>query len=213
MFFRIEHIPDDQTMQAVVAELLPLVPFVRRDKALLYKHLHGQYCCLRSWKLLHELLIEHAYLPASFPLADLTYTEDTYGKPSFSEAVFALLVQRSFSEAVYFSLSHTKNALAVAIDRQPIGIDIEAVVSLHRSEDQHFLDRTLSPDEQALVRNAADPCMAFTELWTRKEALFKAIGTGVNLDTLPTILQSTHPYELLTAHKDGLYAYSVAYAK
>jgi len=198
-------------MQAVVAELLPLVPFVRRDKALHYKHLHGQYCCLRSWQLLHTLLIEHQFIPADFPLSDLTYTEDDFGKPSFSEAVFALLAQRSFSTAVCFSISHTKNAIAVAIDRQPIGIDIEAVVSLHRSEDQHFLDRTLSPEEQLLVRNAVDPCMAFTELWTRKEALFKAIGTGVNLETLPTILQSPHPYTLLTSRVDGQFAFTVAY--
>lgn len=201
MFFRIEHIPSEQTMQAVVAELLPLVPFARRDKALRYKHLHGQYCCLRAWQMLHSLLIEHHFLPADFPLSDLTYTEDDFGKPSFN---FQL-------STIEFSLSHTKNALAVAINRQPIGIDIEAVASLQRVEDQHFLDRTLSAAEQALVRTAPDPRMAFTELWTCKEAIYKAIGTGINLDTLPGILQTPHPYQLLTAHEDDQFAYSIAY--
>ena len=48
MFYIVETIPDNQSMQAVVAELLPLVPLVRRNKALRYKHLHGKFCCLRA---------------------------------------------------------------------------------------------------------------------------------------------------------------------
>ncbi len=150
MFYRVENIPDTQTMQAVVAELLPLVPLQRREKALRYKHLHGQYCCLRAWKLLHELLTEHAYLPAAFPLSELTYTEDAFGKPSLSAAVF-------------FSISHTKNAIAVAIDRQPVGIDIEATASAKRLADAHFLERTMSAAERQQIAAAPDPAIAFTE--------------------------------------------------
>ena len=209
MFYRIENIPDEQTMQAVVAGLLPLVPLVRRDKALRYVHLHGRYCCLRTWQMLHSLLIEHHLIPASFPLSALTYTEDAYGKPSFIAAVFALLAQRSFSNAVFFSLSHTKNALAVAVADRPVGIDIEAVVSRQRIDDAAFLDRVMSPDEQSVIRNSADPCLAFTELWTRKEALYKAIGSGIDLSTLPGILHTPHPYTFTTIHSKS-YACTVA---
>ena len=192
-------------MQAVVAELLPLVPFVRRDKALRYKHLHGQYCCLRTWQMLHTLLVEHAFIPADFPLAELTYTEDEYGKPSLDSHLSTLNVQRS---TIHFSLSHTKTALAVAIDRQPVGIDVETIVSAGRL-DRTILDHTMCADEQTLITKSAHPCLTFTELWTRKEALVKAIGTGVNLSTLPNLLQFTHPYNFITTHTDT-YACAVA---
>lgn len=175
MFYVVENIPDEQSMQAVVAELLPLVPFARREQALRYKHLHGQYCCLRAWQLLHSLLTEHNFIPVSLPLADLTYTVDDYGKPSLSNAV-------------YFSLSHTKTAIAVAIDHAPVGIDVETIVSPARISDRHFLDRTMSPAEQQQIAAADDPCLAFTELWTKKEALVKLLGTGIDMSTLPTLL-------------------------
>lgn len=205
MFYKVENIPDEQTMQAVVAELLPLVPFVRRDKALRYKHLHGQYCCLRTWQMLHALLVEHAFIPADFPLAELTYTEDEQGKPSLDSHFSTLNVQRS---TIHFSLSHTKTALAVAIDRQPVGIDVETIVSAGRL-DRTFLDHTMCADEQTCITQSTYPCLTFTELWTRKEALVKAIGTGVNLSTLPNLLQFTHPYNFITTHTDT-YACSVA---
>ena len=197
MFYRVENIPDTQTMQAVVAELLPLVPLQRREKALRYKHLHGQYCCLRAWILLHELLTEHAYLPAAFPLSELTYTEDAFGKPSLSAAVF-------------FSISHTKNAIAVAIDRQPVGIDVEATASAKRLADAHFLERTMSAAERQQIAAAPDPAIAFTELWTRKEALVKARGTGLNeLGAIPTLLEQAQDCTILTFHTED-YACSVA---
>lgn len=192
MFYKVENIPDESTMQAVVAELLPLVPFARRDKALRYKHLHGQYCCLRAWVLLHELLIKHAFLPPDFPISALTYTEDEYGK---------LHLSKIENRESHFSLSHTKCAIAVAIDNRSVGIDVEAIASARRLE-QAFLDRTMNADEQTRIREAADPCLAFTELWTRKEALVKAIGTGLNLETLPNILAAPHPYTFITTYTD-----------
>lgn len=189
-------------MQAVVAELLPLVPSVRRERALRYRHLHGQYCCLRAWAMLHELLIGHGCLPAGFPLADLTYTEDTNGKPHLT---------LSPSHPLNFSLSHTKCAIAVAVDSQPVGIDIESIASARRLEPL-FLDRTMNADEQALIRESADPCLVFTELWTRKEALVKALGTGLNIDTLSGLLGSQTGFSLSTFHT-GTYACSVAVTK
>lgn len=184
MFYLVENIPDEQSMQAVVAELLPLVPFDRREQALRYKHLHGQYCCLRAWLLLHSLLRENNFIPASLPLADLTYTVDDYGKPQLSRAAI------TNHKSIHFSISHTKTAIAVAIDHAPVGIDVETIVSPARISDRHFLDRTMSPAEQQQIAAADDPCLAFTELWTRKEALVKLLGTGIDMSTLPTLLDN-----------------------
>lgn len=199
MFYVVENIPDEQSMQAVVAELLPLVPFDRREQALRYKHLHGQYCCLRAWQLLHSLLTEHNFIPASLPLADLTYTVDDYGKPQLSLAAI------TNHKSIHFSISHTKTAIAVAIDHAPVGIDVETIVSPARISDRHFLDRTMSPAEQQQIAAAGNPCLAFTELWTRKEALVKLLGTGIDMSTLPTLLDNplTAPqptYSFRTTH-------------
>lgn len=215
MYYKVENIPDEQTMQAVVAELLPLVPFARREQALRFVHLHGWYCCLRAWQLLHSLLIEHGFIPAGLPLADLTYTVDSYGKPSLTcplQDNQSSIHQPSIARRAHFSISHTKTALAVAIDWQPVGIDVETVASPRRIEEPLFLNRTMSAAEQTVICNAADPCLAFTELWTRKEALVKAIGTGLNLDTLPDLLQTDHPFTFLSGHTD-IYAWSVAIQK
>ena len=198
-------------MQAVVAELLPLVPSARREQALRFRHLHGQYCCLRSWQLLYSLLIEHAFIPSSLPLSDLTFTLNPHGKPelalshltSHSAAVSHLTSHGAAvshpASNIHFSISHTKTALAVAIDHSPIGIDIESLASASRIADRHFLSRTMSPDEQSAIAAAPNPCLAFTELWTRKEALVKARGTGLtDLDSLPSLLDDTAPFTLLT---------------
>ena len=163
-----------------------------------YAHLHGQYCCLRSWQLLHEQLVAHDCLPAAFPLSELTYTEDAAGKPHLSIAV-------------EFSVSHTKNAIAVAIDRQPIGIDVETIASAKRLADAHFLERTMSAGERQQIAAAADPAIAFTELWTQKEALVKARGTGLTaLDAIPALLENIQDYTLQTFHTDT-YACSIAH--
>lgn len=201
MFYRIEDIPDSQTMQAVVARLLPLVPFSRREKAMCYKHLHGQYCCLRVWEILHELLVSHSFLPAISSLSELTYVEDDYGKPW-------LTVGSVREENIYFSLSHTKNAIAVAVSNRPVGIDIEAVVSQERVGDGHFLERTMSATERKQINMANNPRLVFTELWTRKEAYVKLLGTGLDMDTLPMLLNEADAYTFHTGYGSG-YAYSV----
>ena len=49
---------DDMTQvtESEVQRMLPLVDEQRRDEALHYKHLFGQFACLKSWLMLEELL-------------------------------------------------------------------------------------------------------------------------------------------------------------
>ena len=212
MKYRIEDIPDNRIMQAVVDRLLPLVPFMRREKALRYTHLHGQYCCLRSWELLHELLMESGMLVAGVPLRELNYAEDAYGKPRLV-GVGGWQDGVGSQQGVIgdFSISHTKNAIAVAVSDGAVGIDVEEVVPVRRVEDRHFLDRTMSAAEQVQIRTATDPCVRFTAFWTQKEALYKAKGTGINMDTLSTVLEGQHDYSLQTIVRKG-YVCSIARA-
>ena len=136
--------------------MLPLVSTQRREQALRYKHTLGQFCCLKSWLMLYEMLDERE----KGLMDEWEYNE--YGKPSFhlSPLTFHL----------YFSISHCKAGIAVAIDDQPIGIDIESIRHAH----EDIIERTMNAAERAGMDDRK-----FTRLWTQKEAFVKRTGEGI----------------------------------
>ena len=143
-----------------VARLLPLVSDQRREQALRFSHLFGQYCCLKSYELLCELLREWG---SDIQLPVFEYNE--YGAPSIQGGP-------------YFSISHCKEGIAVAVDSQPIGIDIESV----RPFKEALMHKTMNPAEQSAILSSDDPDWAFTRLWTKKEAVLKMQATGIISD-------------------------------
>ena len=144
-----------------IARLLPLVSDQRREQALRYKHLFGQYCCLKSYEMLTELLASTSYKLDPRP----TFIYNEHGAPSLPGGP-------------YFSLSHSKRGIAVAISDEPIGIDIEAI----RPLSEGLVQRAMNPQEQAQIAAAANPEQEFIRLWTRKEAYVKMQGTGIISD-------------------------------
>ena len=120
-----------------VREMLPLVSEQRRQQALRYSHTFGRFCCLKSYLMLLELL------SAVYPELDTSKPEFGYtaqGKP--------FLLARP---DIHFSISHTKNAILVAISDAPIGVDIEAF----RSPSAALIARTMNATEQAAIATAA----------------------------------------------------------
>ena len=154
---------DDMTQcsEQEIARLLPLVSDQRREQALRYKHLFGQYCCLKSYEMLTELLASTPYTLHSTP----SFLYNEHGAPSLPGGP-------------YFSLSHSKRGIAVAISDEPIGIDIEAI----RPLSEGLVQRAMNPQEQAQIAAAANPEQEFIRLWTRKEAYVKMQGTGIISD-------------------------------
>lgn len=76
----------------------------------------------------------------------------------------------------FFSLSHTKELVAVAVSSDTeIGIDIEAV----RPHPAGFVKKYFSEGEQNAVAAAKDPTSELTRIWTVKEAEGKRLGTGL----------------------------------
>ena len=109
-------------------------------------------------------------------------------------------------EGVDFSISHCKNAIAVALYDRPVGVDVESF----RHAEEPLLKRTMNPEEQAEVRNATDPTEAFTRLWTRKEAVLKLRGTGL-VDNLHDVLNNLENIQLeSTVNKNRQYACTLA---
>lgn len=84
--------------------------------------------------------------------------------------------------APQFNLSHSGDVLLLAIAAAPtVGIDYEA--PRHIVDPLRVARRVFSSDEQAALLQAADESIAlrdalFVKLWTRKESLLKAFGTG-----------------------------------
>lgn len=78
------------------------------------------------------------------------------------------------SNGVFFSISHSK-ALAVAcVSGFPCGIDVQ-----HRAEyNSAVMNREFAQADKNFALSAPDVNAAFTLLWTRKESLLKALGTG-----------------------------------
>lgn len=77
---------------------------------------------------------------------------------------------------LYISISHCRRAVAVAVsDRGPVGIDVEC----RRRVGGGLVERVCTPEEQQIIRDAADPEMAFLRFWTRKEAVLKCRRTGI----------------------------------
>ncbi|SDF24449.1 4'-phosphopantetheinyl transferase family protein [Desulfovibrio legallii] len=80
-----------------------------------------------------------------------------------------------------FSLSHAGHMVWAAFCRQaPVGVDVEEIRPLPDLDD---LAAQLHPEENAQLR-ALPPALrqaAFYRCWTRKEAVLKALGTGLFL--------------------------------
>ena len=79
----------------------------------------------------------------------------------------------------YFNVSHTREAFAFAIAKDfHVGIDIEKIKKSINL--QPILNNFFSFSEREYVLNSeAESLTRFFLLWTRKEALLKALGTGI----------------------------------
>lgn len=79
-----------------------------------------------------------------------------------------------------FNMAHSGNRAIIALTRhRRIGVDIEAVTRTY--DDLCEITRTFSAAEreQLAAVPPAEAAIAFYRCWTRKEALLKAVGTGI----------------------------------
>ena len=169
----------EECTEAEVQRMLPLVSEQRREQALRYKHTFGQFCCLKSWLMLNALHV-----------GEMEFLYNEHGKPYIEGGP-------------YFSISHCKEGIAVVIDDQPIGVDIESI----RHADDELIRRTMNEEEQRMIQNDQD----FTRLWTQKEAVVKMQGTGIeSFEQLQNILSECRSIQTFEHEK---YIYSIAYGK
>ncbi len=181
-----------QCNEQEIARLLPLVSDQRRQQALGYKHLFGQFCCLKSYEMLMQLLNPNLY---TLHFTPYTFLYNEHGAPRLEHGPC-------------FSISHCKHAIAVAISEKPIGIDIEHI----RAAKPELVERTMNEQEQNEIWTAASPDIAFTRLWTQKEAVLKMQGTGIlSINEMKNTLVALEHVDLQTkVNIDKQYAYTLA---
>lgn len=81
-------------------------------------------------------------------------------------------------DGIQFNLSHSENLVAVVLSTCPIGIDVEFIKKDFSYD--IMLDDCFSLTEQMLINKDIGSSINFYTLWTRKEALLKASGEGLN---------------------------------
>lgn len=74
-----------------------------------------------------------------------------------------------------FNISHTRNAIVAAFSNNEIGIDVEPI----RQPNYKIAARFFTPSEYKYILNDKNQERTFYEIWTKKEAYIKYIGTGL----------------------------------
>lgn len=117
---------------------------------------------------LHLGRLLSAYAGSDRPLA---IVRGAHGKPAAPDA-----------GGIEFNLSHSGSHVLIAFARdQALGVDVEAVDGRHRSI-MAIAQRFFAPDEAAALArlDEAERRLAFLRLWTCKEAVLKALGSGLH---------------------------------
>jgi len=106
------------------------------------------------------------------------------GDISFSKNKYGKLFLKNSSSSLYFNLSHTDEMVVCAVSADSeVGIDVEKTFA-DRCE---VMKHVYVPKEIEWVNTQRDKnakLNAFYVLWTRKEAVMKAVGKGFSLPPL-----------------------------
>ena len=113
------------------------------------------------------LLLDYALREYGLYERDMEYGENEHGKPFFKNRT-----------DIKFSISHSGEYAVCAVSDREIGVDAEECGDTKNAlkiAEHYFTER-----EYEYVKNSGDTKIAFFRLWTRKESLLKAIGTGIS---------------------------------
>lgn len=113
---------------------------------------------------------------ANIDITDIKFEREANGKPYLKSL-----------DAFSFNIAHTDTYALIAIDKYPVGIDIEF---LNYDFDYYeILPHSFGSHECNAISKANDSTQTFFKFWTRKEAIVKMTGKGIdgNLNRLQVI--------------------------
>jgi len=149
-----------------------------------YSNLHDQHSSIIRWGVTRLLIAKYCgILPES-----LYFKTGKNGKPQ--------LIAGKAYPALFFNLTYSGNFALIAVSNRETGIDIELLKPGFKFEE--VLDFVFSTQEKKEILASQYPLAAFYCYFTRKEAIVKALGTGIH-DQLPNISVLGHDYPLPAA--------------
>lgn len=178
-------------MTGAYGDLHPLLDLAEQHRSASHVHFKDQLRYTLSRALLKILLGHHLSVPAH----RIQVQVGPMGKPFVD----------GHALPITFNTSHSGNQVALCISMSmEVGIDIETVdVALDYHE---ILNVVATPREQQhILQNGR---RAFYEMWTRKEALLKCMGTGfLERPTTHDVLDSmvwikSQPYKIMQLNSD-----------
>ncbi len=137
---------------------------------------------------LRHILSDHAGVAPS----EIRFTYEDRGKPH--------LITSHGGDGIGFNVSHSRDISVFAIAHgRPVGIDVEQI----RNDYDHdpIAERWFSSRENELLGQLPekDQTAGFFAVWSRKEALVKALGTGIShrLSSFSVSVSPTQPAAIL----------------
>lgn len=139
------------------------LPVAHRQRIQKYTNINRQKLSTIGIKLLMYGL-KHEYDCTDMP----AWAYGKYGKPYFK-----------VWENIHFNISHCPDAVACALDINPIGIDVQ---DTRRANKPQVWKRVCSSSELDELTQANDPASLFTRFWSLKESYVKYTGEGIGQD-------------------------------
>lgn len=134
--------------------------------------------CVEKYKMIDVFLDKNHYINSydfvisimknkynNLNVDDLKIEKNLYNKPYFSNLT-----------DFHFNISHSKQFIVCAFSNMPIGIDIEKIGKINnRIIEKYFLDE----EKDYIYCLCTNQNYRFYEVWTRKEAYVKWLGSGL----------------------------------
>lgn len=79
------------------------------------------------------------------------------------------------SEKLFFNISHCAERVAVVVDTEPVGIDVQEIGGFNEKVAKRFFNES----ENKKINASPDKAKAFTRIWTLKESAIKCEGKSL----------------------------------
>ena len=155
------------TRQLTPVEFERLLSHVTEEKRSRIRRFHFSADAQRA--LLGDLLARYAVCKRAGVRHDqIQIGLNPYGKPELLHP-----------ENLCFNISHAGNWVVCAVDRDPVGIDVEQIKPINPG----IAERFFSPEEYLVLVSKKDAAMVnhFYRIWTLKESYIKMIGKGLSI--------------------------------